>query len=304
MTEDKRSVQRGSRRKERAPSTAKQSAGVKRPNTRRVAKKKKSTPPIAVPKRLASQLAKVAIGLAAAGGVFFAVQYVRAALSSSDAFRVEAIEVTGLERAEQEAIVELSGVTEGQSLLGMELAEIERAVERHPWVSRAHVSRRFPKTLQIEVREHQPVALVALGNLYYVSSEGEVVKRHAPGENEVFPIITGLDREEVERGDGVALARIRQALAFLDEWRAASGGGSPETAVAIEQVHLDPAAGVSFVPAGEGLRVHLGPPPWREALARYVEVRRELEERGVRASEIALGGQRRPERVTARLSGR
>lgn len=252
-----------------------------------------------VSRRLLRLVGTAALSLAAGAALMVTLTVGRKSAADNALFRLHRIEVSGLGRATREEIVALAGIEAGHSLLSIDPARVERAVLRHPWVARAHVERRWPRTVAIELREHQPVALVALGSLYYVDGDAEIVKRHAPGESEVFPVITGLTREEIEGGDGAAQARLRSAVSFLQELRAIGGDGAP----AIAEVHLEPGGGLSYVAAGEEVRVHLPRPPWREALQRLELARTALAERQLVATEIAVGGVQRPERIVARLAG-
>jgi cell division protein FtsQ len=240
--------------------------------------------------------AALAAGVAAATGE----------LLRSTLLPIERLEVRGNARATEEEIRSLAGGALGAGLFTVDREAIAHAVERHPWVARATIRRQLPTGLVIEVAEHQPVALVALGQLYYVDAEGAIVKRHAAGEPTDFPVITGLRREDVEREDGLALGRLRSAISFLDQARAVYGDRAP-----IDEVHLDPVAGLSFVSAGPQLeggalgrapRVYLGRPPWRDALAELEEVKAELQQRGLQAIEIRLGAEQRPERAVVRLA--
>jgi len=52
----------------------------------------------------------------------------------------------------------------------------------HPWVDQVHVARRFPRSLAVSVKEHDPVALVALGDLYLVDSDGRPFKKIQAGD--------------------------------------------------------------------------------------------------------------------------
>jgi cell division protein FtsQ len=219
-------------------------------------------------------------------------------LSSTDSLGVETIEVTGLRRAQESEVIELAGVALGDNLVALEVAEIEHRVQRHPWIRSVAVSRRPPGRVRIEVREFDPVVLVALDNLYYADADGEIVKRWAPGETEEMPVVTGLRRTEVEQDDGRVQARLRRAIGFLDDVSAELGAEAPKVA----EIHVDAARGLAFSIEGEPTRVEIGHPPWRASLARWREVRRQLERRGVAAQKIMLGGSRRPERVVARVA--
>lgn len=218
--------------------------------------------------------------------------------TTSPRFAVESIEVRGARRASRESIVRLAGVSTGENIFAVDPEAVAKNVGGHPWVAGARVIRRYPHTLEIDLVEHQPVALVALGHLYYASERGEIVKRYTPGEHEELPIITGLTKAEVEADDEAAHERLRSAIGFMKALREILGDAAPRVA----EVHLDPALGLSFVASGSDERVQVGSPPWRPHILRLAEVEGALAHRGVQASHIILGGERRPDRAVARLS--
>jgi cell division protein FtsQ len=194
--------------------------------------------------------------------------------------------------------VRLAGLAEGQNLLKIDTHELERMVEAHPWVAKAEVERVFPSAIEIRVVEHEPAVVVALGHLYYANDRGEIVKRYTPGENEKLPVVTGLTRDEIETDDGDARARLLSAIELKKEIEAVMGERAPKLA----EIHLDRALGVSFVPSDEDVTVVMGAPPWKTSIERYLKVRGALAEKGVRASRIVVGGERRPDRAVAKLS--
>lgn len=244
-------------------------------------------------------LAGKVVGVAAAvTGLAYGGYRAHRFVTTTESFAVEVVEVKGLVRAERDEVLALAGVSRGDNLFALDAGEVERSVKRHPWVKDASVQRVPPKKLSIEVHEHVPVVLVALGNLYYADESGEIVKRYAPGETERLPVVTGIQRAEIESGDPRAKSRLRSAINFLADLSAVLG----EKAPAVEEIHLDPARGLDFVPLGEQVRVSMGTPPWRARLEKLGRVRAALEERGLDATEITLGGERRPERVVARLA--
>lgn len=279
---------------DRAPSVAKQSP--RRQGNRRRAALKLRLPKISLGAHF-SAIAKIAIAGGAALAVAGGLELGYRAATRSDSFALQTITVEGATRSTEGEILALAGVERGDNLLVLEVHELEAAIARHPWVARATVSRRLPHTLSIRIEEHAPVALVALSNLYYVDRAGDVVKRYTADEHESLPVITGVTREDIEGEDVVALAQMRAAVLALSRVRAVLG----EESAPIEEIHVEPSAGVSVRFAKEDLYVRLGPPPWDEALLRLQAVKDSLAARGVRAREITLGGERRPERVIARL---
>jgi cell division protein FtsQ len=246
-------------------------------------------------------LSAIAKGFAIAGGVtaigLSALWCHRFAMTSKE-LAIASIEVHGQKRASKESIVRLANVEIGSNIFAVDVDEVAKNVGAHPWVKQARVARRYPRTLAIEIVEHEPAVLVALGHLYYANKYGEIVKRYSPGEHEDLPIVTGLSRDDMESDDGDARARLRSAIVFLEEMRAAR----PEAAPKIAEIHLDPVLGLSFVAGGDEASVLVGLPPWKARIARLFEVEGALEKRGVHASRIMLGGERRPDRATARLA--
>ena len=83
----------------------------------------------------------------------------------------------------------------------------------HPWVRSVEVTRGAPRPLQIEVEEHTPVAIVALGELYVVDADGEPFKRVSAAEALDLPLVTGVDRESAEGDPAGTAVRLREALA-------------------------------------------------------------------------------------------
>lgn len=236
--------------------------------------------------------AAVAVGAVVAIGAHLGWR----ALSTSPTFAVDDIEVTGAVRATPDELRALAAVEPGDNSLALDTVELARLVEKHPWVSSARVLRRLPRGLTIEVEEHAPVALVALEHLYYVDADGEVVKRLVPGEREALPVITGLSREDVEHSDALALSQIRAALSFIAVWSRAQ----PESA--LDEVNVGPSGDIAIGLADPKLRIHLGPAPWDEAIARSTSVREEARERGFVPAEIAAWSERHPERAVVRIA--
>lgn len=218
-------------------------------------------------------------------------------VTTTDALAVHQIDMTGLDRADREAIVRLLGIEPGANLLSLDTTELERRVIAHPWVAEASVERLFPHRLAVHVEEHKPVVMVALDGLYYANAQGEIVKRHAPGETESLAVITGLTKEQVEAGDGRAQAKLRRAIGFVEDVRVELGD-----AVTIDEIHLDPITGLSFTPGQEKTRVMVGRPPWRASIRRWGTLRAEMKRRGIAAHEITLGGERRPGRAVAKVA--
>jgi cell division septal protein FtsQ len=87
-------------------------------------------------------------------------------------FEVRAVEVSGVHLLAPHEVLGAAAIREGQTVWD-DPAEWERALENHPAIASARVSRRFPGTLRIHVEEKRAVAYVDDGSLTPVTGAGE-----------------------------------------------------------------------------------------------------------------------------------
>lgn len=73
---------------------------------------------------------------------------------------VKNINVEGVVHGDKPAIVEASGISEGQKLIGLNTSESARSVAGQPWVDSVTVSRSWPQSVTISVREFSPVVFI------------------------------------------------------------------------------------------------------------------------------------------------
>lgn len=235
--------------------------------------------------------AAVVCGVALTVGAVEAGRWAR----QSSLFRITAIDVDGAARANPEALRRLGGVVPGANLFDVDLDAARVQVRGHPWVERAEVRLTAVDRVRISVVEYEPVALVALGNLYFADQRGRLFKRYSPGENVDLPVVTGLSREKVEADDSDQGALLRQALDLIASWDAPTHG-------VLGEVNVDEARGLTVVLVEDGLRVTFGRDDWQGRLAKLQRVRAVLKYKGYRAHRIDLSGRRRANRVVVRLA--
>ncbi|MCA1828697.1 MAG: cell division protein FtsQ/DivIB [Myxococcales bacterium] len=216
----------------------------------------------------------------------------------SPAFALNEIRFSGLSHAQEGDLVKRSGLSLGQNLFRADLANAGRAMESHPWVDSALLTRRLPGTLMVSVLEHHPAALVQLGEktLYVLDEEGRLFKRAAPEDGLDLPVVTGLSRQ-TPRPD--LQLRLLGALHLLDTWR---GAGYAVSALA--EVRLDDAGGYTlFAHDGDGLQeIRLGATQLPLKLRRLAQVRAALARRGEKAARIELDNSARPDQAAATLA--
>lgn len=201
----------------------------------------------------------------------------------------------GLDRATEAELSRLAGLSAGQNLLGLDVKAIERAMGAHPWVSSVNVSRRFPSTLEVQVKEHTPVGMVQLGELYLLNEAGEPFRKVQAKDSLDLPLVTGVEREEYIARPQEAVERFSKALALVRAFEA------NERKERVSEVRVSD-GGVALV-MGSGEEIRLGGGDHSQKLEQLARVRAELARRGLTASVIHLDNRSRPGWVAVEIAG-
>jgi cell division protein FtsQ len=220
-------------------------------------------------------------------------------LARGEALRVGAIRFTGLKRASEADLLALSPVKPGDSLLAADLAAMERALLRHPWLRSAEAHRRLPPAVEVHVSEREPAALVELGGLYLLDRDAQVFKRAAAGDGLDLPLLTGFTREDYLQRRADLEPRLAGALALLDGY---AREGLPALAP-VSEVHFDTDGGVTLYVGEEGAQVRFGVGDLPQKLSRLHRILSALRAEGKKAEVLHLDNRNHPDWVTVRLAG-
>jgi cell division protein FtsQ len=213
-------------------------------------------------------------------------------------FTLREVRFTGVAHATREELLQRSGLVVGTNLFHLDLAAATRAIEAHPWVASARLSRRLPGAVDVEVVEHRPAANLQLGGPYLLDDLGRVFKRASADDELELPLVTGMKREDWGSNRPAAQLRVYTALQLLDAWKAE---GLPMSALA--EVRLDEDGGLTAFArdGGEMQEIHLGARELSLKLRRLAQVRAALQRRGERAVRIDLDNQAQPDFVAAQV---
>ena len=104
---------------------------------------------------------------------------------------VTEVKITGYSQASPDSLAALARVEPGESLYDVKPAFVKDRVQRHPWVESAHITRLPTGTLNIDVKEREPVLLMMGGNgeSFYIDANGFQMPRESGYVN--VPILTG-----------------------------------------------------------------------------------------------------------------
>jgi cell division septal protein FtsQ len=146
------------------------------------------------------------------------------ALRRFDGFHVRHVEVRGVHLLDPAAALAASRIPATATVFD-DFAPWRDSLLTHPLVAAAHVGRRLPDTIVLEIRETQPLAFVRTPELRPVDARGRVLPV-APGTPLDLPVLDGVTAADaagritgaVQHALLVTLARIRASQPLLAEW--------------------------------------------------------------------------------------
>lgn len=232
--------------------------------------------------------------LAVAGAL---VVGLRRFVRTSPRFGVTEYVVHGTDRRPAAEIVDAAGLKRGDNIFQLDLEASRKKLLADPWIIEARMSRRLPGTVTIDVRERKAAGLVAAGETYLVTREGEVFKKLEAQDPTDLPVVTGISLTEV-LDDRVSVQKsIRRALDLSDEYaRTDLAARYP-----IQEVNVRPDGTMSLTVGKSAIALMMGKEPFRRKLEQASRVLRETERRNAKIDAVLLDNDARPERVVVRM---
>lgn len=180
-------------------------------------------------------------------------------LKTSAAFNVEKIEIRGNNILTREEILALANLKTPQRIFDIDLAAMEKRIQRHPFVKEVSVVRSFPATLKIYVIEREPiVSLSSSKELLYLDSHGYLLP-HLSEKYYDLPIITGTQKPKVGLGEQINSERILQAIRFLRVIKATE----PSLFSKISEINLASSKGMILYITGNKIPIIFGQNEYR-----------------------------------------
>ncbi len=251
------------------------------PRTRRIAAIARATAGVAL---------VVAVSVTAALGA-------RRYVTTTPRFAVKTIDVSGNARRSADDVASESGIAKGQNIFSLDLERARAHLLADPWIHDASIVRRLPGTVTVQVTEREAAAVVALGDSYLASRDGEIFKRLEPGDPTDLPAVTGLTSDAVAEDRDAAVRSVRRALDLAAEYER-----SPLAARApLQEVHIADGEALTLFVGKSAIALELGVAPFHRKLEEAGRVLGELERRGAKADAIMLDSEAHPERVVARV---
>lgn len=226
-------------------------------------------------------LGRLAVAVALAWGVLLAVQAGYQYVTTSARFEARSLVFEPTPHVPVDRLQALMGIEPGTNILAVDTDALRAKIADEPWVKAATVERSLPDTLVVDVKEHQAAAVLSSGYFYLIDADGVPFKRLDEGERGELPVITGVDREQLVRGDARATTAIRRGLEVLAAYQEAP---RPR----LSEIHVDDGGAVSLYTAKSGAALRLGRGAPRERLERFDALRAALGERAEKLAVVHL----------------
>lgn len=169
-------------------------------------------------------VAGAAFAVASMFGVPAAIGTAAAETAGRAGFRVEQIEITGLKRMDRMSVYAVALDQQSRAMPLVDLDAVRLRLLEYGWIKDAHVSRRLPDTLLVNVEERVPAAIwQSNGRLTLIDATGVPLEAVRPDAMPDLPLVIGRGANLQEAGYQALLA---EAPALKQLVRAASWVGN------------------------------------------------------------------------------
>ncbi len=130
-------------------------------------------------------------------------------------FEVSSILIKGNKKVQHSQIRQLINSGYQQNIFEIDAEKAGEAIEMHPYIKQAKVTKTFPGTVNITVKERTGFALLNSDGLYVVDEEGVVLEKFDGKKLPDLPIISGVFKERLRPGKKCTQAAIKHGLQVL-----------------------------------------------------------------------------------------
>jgi cell division septal protein FtsQ len=215
----------------------------------------------------------VRYGLAAATALVLALvgwPAVRELVRTHPYFGVREVVVRRHRHLDPATIRALAGVEPGMNVWDVDVETVETRLLTNGWIRSAAVRREPPDRVFVTVREHEPIAILAVADetpgLYYLAANGRIFAPVGPGDARDLPYVTGLTRSDLAGSHAFGPRAVRRALVALRQVARHPAVGTPS------ELHVEREAGIVVMPVRPAVPIELGWGGYDEKLARVSTV--------------------------------
>ncbi|OQY25383.1 MAG: hypothetical protein B6I37_01105 [Desulfobacteraceae bacterium 4572_35.2] len=205
-------------------------------------------------KQLISRCTRGAMLIACAGLVIVGVVLLIDLVVNSEHFQVQSITVQGNYRLSDQDVIDLSDIRQGVRTFDLDLESIGEKIAENDWIRSARIMRKLPQGIIVDITEREVCYIIKLEYLYYVDRDGEIFKVLRDGDDLDYPLVTGLDRQQLLDHIDVSQQRLRQIAAMLSDLQ------SRElfNVASVAQIDINPQEGFVLYSDPFGVPIYVG----------------------------------------------
>ena len=200
-----------------------------------------------------------------------------AVVADARALKIDEIAVRGNVQLSSGAVIAALSGLRGQNILWSDLRAWRERLLASPWVKEAALRRVLPSTIEVVVREREPIGLGRLhGALYLVDDEGAVIDKYGPLYADFdLPIIDGLSIASSDtQGGAVDGTRTELAARLISSLRS-----SPEVGDRLSQVDVSDARNAAVILSDDPALIYVGAERFLPRLQSYLQLSKTMKER-------------------------
>jgi len=170
-------------------------------------------------------------------------------------FRADEIIVEGCRQLTTGAVIGQTGLGKGINILSINLTTARRRLLAHPLVADAGIRRELPSRIRINIREHQPFAVLDLGRRFIINTYGVVFREAGATFQADLPVVSGLDMSDISN-PGESFSMPYQSVMTVLGLGQEPGSVLPNRVV--KRIHVDRETGLTLYAQGQVKVIHLG----------------------------------------------
>lgn len=229
--------------------------------------------------RIVKKALRMALQLLLLSFFLFMGHWVYGHLLGDPYFRVREVEVEGSRKMTKETLLSLTMMEGMPNLFSVNLKKVVKRLEAHPWIDQVRVRKVFPNKILIQVEERKPMAIIQLGELYYIDTQGEIFSPVGDRDEYNYTYLTGLTRQFLEKDPVEAKRLITKALELLKIVEQEKLSPLKE----LSEIHMEKTFGIQCFTKAEGVEVRMGWDDFGEKLNKLSLIWSDLRKRGCSA---------------------
>ena len=169
----------------------------------------------------------------------------------SSFWSIQTIIVEGNDFLSETEVLQLASIPLGLNIFKADLAQGEKNAALHPLVKDAKITREFPRTIRISIRERVALLLIPCRDGFWQVDENQVILRYTSTITGIsLPLVTGIELGDVSPGETISSPELAKVIQVIRELPSDLEGRIGEINV------LD--SGMICLFTTEGLKAYLG----------------------------------------------